>query len=308
MTPALSMVQVEIEGRTLRLTNLGKVLWPDVGFTKGQMVDYYRCVAPVLLPHLSGRPLTLARFPDGVDGPWWYQTTCPKPPPWVQTVPVPGPGGRRGRDYCLVDDLPSLLWVANLAAIELHPLLSHAPRLAEPTSVVFDLDPGPPAGLVEAAAVALLVRELLDHLGLRSVVKTSGALGLHVHVPLNSAARYEETRPFARTVATRLARRHPDLVVARMDRALRGGKVFVDWSQNHANRSTAGVYSLRGLEIPVVSTPLSWDEVETAAGTGEEDRLVFTAADVVERIERHGDLFAPMLEWRQVLPVDRESA
>ena len=302
MTPAAA-VQAEFEGRALRLTNLTKVLWPDVGFTKGDMLDYYIRVAPVLLPHLAGRPLTLARFPDGVDGPGWFQTSCPHPPPWMETVPVPSThSGGAGRDYCLVNDLASLAWVANLAAVELHPLLSCAPRLARPTSVILDLDPGAPAGLLEAAAVALFARDVLDALGLDSFPKTSGWAGVHVQVPLNTPATYEQTKPFARAVARLLAHRHPDEVVDRMELARRSGKVFVDWSQNHANKSTAAVYSLRAQAIPTVSTPLTWEEVEAAVAADDEDRLVFDAAEVIERIERHGDLFAPVLQQHQTLP------
>jgi bifunctional non-homologous end joining protein LigD len=302
VTPAAA-VQAEFEGRALRLTNLTKVLWPDVGFTKGNMLDYYIRVAPVLLPHLAGRPLTLARFPDGVDGPGWFQTSCPHPPPWMETVPVPSPhSGGAGRDYCLVNDLASLAWVANLAAVELHPLLSCVPRLAQPTSVILDLDPGPPADLLEAAAVALFARDVLDALGLDSFPKTSGWAGVHVQVPLNTPVTYEQTKPFARAVARLLAHRHRDLVVDRMELARRSGKVFVDWSQNHANRSTAAVYSLRAQAIPTVSTPLTWEEVEAAVAAGDEDRLVFDAAEVIRRIERHGDLFAPVLQQHQTLP------
>ena len=217
----------------------------------------------------------------------------------ARAEPTPG---KEGRNYCLVENLAGLLWVANLAAVELHPLLSCAPDLAEPTSVIFDLDPGPPAGLVDAAAVALEVKRALAAFELSSVVKTSGSAGLHVHVPLNTPARYDETRSFARSVATVLARRHPDRVVARMDRALRSGKVFVDWGQNHANKSTCGVYSLRAQPIPVVSAPLAWDEVEAAVGAGDEDRLVFDAQHVLERLACGGDLYAPLLELRQELP------
>jgi bifunctional non-homologous end joining protein LigD len=298
----MTALEVEIEGRALRLTNLDKVLWPETGFTKGQMIDYYARAASVLLPHLSGRPLTLARFPDGVDGPGWYQTSCPHPPPWLPTLPVPSPRGGSGRDYCLVNDLPSLVWVANLAAVELHPLLSTSPRLETPTAVLFDLDPGPPAGLLECATIALRLRDVLSAAGLASWAKTSGSLGMHVHVPLNSPAGYDQTRPFARSVAALLARRHPDRVVDRMARAARSGRVFVDWSQNHANRSTAGVYSLRAQDWPLVSTPLAWEEVEAAVAGGDECALVFDAGAVLERIERHGDLFRPVLELAQVLP------
>ena len=296
-------VQLEVDGRTVRLTNLTQVLWPHAPFTKGQMIDYYARIAPALLPHLARRPLTLTRFPDGIDGPGWYQTTCPHPPPWVETLPVPSPTpGKEGRNYCLVDNLAGLLWVANLGAVELHPLLSCAPDLDRPTAVIFDLDPGPPAGPLEVAAVALLVRRALEAFSLRSVVKTSGSMGIHVLVPLNTPVTYDETRAFARAVADVLARRHPDLVVARMPRALRGGRVLVDWNQNHVNKSTAGVYSLRALSFPAVSTPLRWDEIEAAVARGDENALVFDALGVLARIEAVGDLFAPALHERQTLP------
>ena len=299
----MTAVEVEVDGRAVRLTNLGKVLWPEAGFTKGHMIDYYSRAAPVLLRHLAGRPLTLARFPDGVDGPWWDQTSCPRPPSWLRTLPVASPTpGKPGRNYCLVDDLAGLLWVANLAAVELHPLLACAPDLDRPTSVVFDLDPGPPAGLLDAAAVAVEVKGALEGLGLRALVKTSGWTGLHVHVPLNTPVRYEATRAFARAIAGALAHRHPDRVVVRTERALRPGKVFIDWSQNHAHRSTAGVYSLRAQSFPAVSTPLTWEEVEAALAGADEQRLVFDAPRALERVQRFGDLFLPLLDLRQRLP------
>lgn len=299
----MTTVHVDIEGRSLRLSNLDKVLWPETGFTKGQMIDYYIRSAPVLLPHVADRPLTLARFPDGVDGPGWYQTDCPHPPPWVPTLPVPSPGGRgRGRDYCLVNDLPALVWVANLGSVELHPLLSCRDDLRTPTMVIFDLDPGPPARLLDCAAVALLLRDVLGGLGLVSCPKTSGSWGMHVCVPLNSPVGYDETKAFARAVASLLTARHPDRVIARSDRAARAGLVFVDWGQNHANKSTAGVYSLRAQPHPLVSAPLSWDEVDAAVASGDEAALLFDAGRVLDRIDRRGDLFRPVLDVTQTLP------
>ena len=296
-------IHVEIDGREVRLTNLDKVLWPETGFTKGQMIDYYIRAAPVLLPHLAQRPLTLARFPDGVDGPGWYQTDCPHPPAWVPTLPVPSPGGRgSGRDYCLVNDLPALVWVANLGAVELHPLLSCSHDLQTPTMVIFDLDPGRPAGLLDCAAVALLLHDVLDGLGLVACPKTSGSWGMHVCVPLNSPVTYDDTKPFARAVASLLTARHPDRVIAHSARSARAGRVFVDWGQNHANKSTAGVYSLRAQPHPLVSTPLSWDEIAAAVDAGDESALLFDAARALDRIDRLGDLFRPVLDARQALP------
>jgi bifunctional non-homologous end joining protein LigD len=296
-------IEVEIGGRAVRLTNLDKVLFPATGFTKGDLIDYYARLAPVLLPHLAGRPLTLARFPDGVDGSGWYQTDCPHPPPLLLTLPVPSPGGQgRGRNYCLVDDLAGLVWTANLAAIELHPLLSRVPRLDVPTVALFDLDPGPPAGLIEAASVALLVRQVLEGLGLEACVKTSGWFGMHVVVPLNGPHTFDETRTFARAAAAVLARRHPDQVVGQVARSGRAGRVFVDWAQNNANRSIAGVYSVRAQDEPVASTPLRWSEAEAAVAAGDPGRLRFDAPAVLRRVDEHGDLFASALELRQRLP------
>ncbi len=294
---------VTVAGRTLRLTNLAKVLWPEPGFTKGDLIDYYTAIAPVLLPHLAGRPLTLVRFPDGVDGPGFYQTSCPHPPPWLPTWAVPSPSGRRdGRNYCLVNDLPALVWVANLAAVELHPLLSRAPGIDTPTSVVFDLDPGPPAGLLDAAEVALLVREAVADAGLASFPKTSGWAGVHVYVPLNAPATYGQAKAFARGIARLLSARDPDRVIDRMPLPARAGRVLVDWSQNNPNKSTVAAYSLRAHDVPLASTPLDWEEVEGAVRAGDEHRLVFDAAGVLARIAARGDLFRPVLEMQQTLP------
>ena len=295
--------EVEIEGRRLALSNLDKVLWPEVGFTKGQMIEYYVKVAPVLVPHIARRPLTLNRFPDGVEGLGWYQAQCRGHPPWMATRPIRSVlTAGKVMEYCVVNDLPSLVWVANLGTIELHPFLAVGERVEEPTVMVFDLDPGPPAGLVECCEVALWVRQVLDGVGLRSLPKTSGSKGLQVYVPLNSPHTYPETKGFARAVAAALAGGHPDRVVDVMTRSLRAGKVFVDWGQNDPTKSTVSAYSLRARARPTVSTPVGWDEVEDALEAADPRLLTFEAADVIARLERVGDLFAPVLEVAQTLP------
>jgi bifunctional non-homologous end joining protein LigD len=279
---------VEVEGRELRLTNLDKVLWPEVGMTKARMIDYYVAVAPVLLPHLAGRPLTLRRFPDGVDGASWHQNECQGEPDWFQVYETRGQGGRTLR-FCVIDGLAALVWVANQAAIELHPFLWRIDAPRRPTQLVLDLDPGPPAGLVEAARVALRVRPLLEELGFTAYVKTSGSLGLHVHAPLREQV---ETKQLARELAQTLAAQQPGEIVAEMRRPARVGKVYVDWLQNDPARQTVAPYSLRGLPWPTVATPVRWDEVEQAAVERRPELLTFAAAEVLQRIERDGDLFA----------------
>jgi bifunctional non-homologous end joining protein LigD len=296
--------EVLIEDRRLKLSNLEKVLWPATGFTKGQMVDYYVRVAPVLLPHLRRRPLTLKRYPNGVDDKFFYEKNCPSHrPEWVETIPM-GSRGDAGKtiEYCAADDLPTLVWVANLASIELHPLLACAADLRVPTAIAFDLDPGPPADVVTCCEVGVLVRDVLAELGLRSFPKTSGSKGLQVYVPLHGDRTYEHTKPFAHAVARLLEKRHPDLVVERMDKSIRGGKVLIDWSQNHPTKTTICVYSLRARERPWVSTPVTWDEVERTLESGDAETLRFETADVLARVEAHGDLFAPVLDLHQELP------
>ena len=292
---------LEIEGRRIRLSNLERVLWPATGFTKGQMLDYYTRVAPALLAHIRTHPVTLRRFPEGVLGLNWYQAQCRGRPDWL---PVHSVSGQRGEilRYCVVNDLPSLLWVANLGTVELHPFLGTAGRFDEPTALVFDLDPGPPAGLLDCCLVALWLRDALEPLGLASFPKTSGSLGLHVYVPLAPGHTFGETKAFARTVARLLAERRPDRVLDRMTRALRPGKVLVDWLQNVSSRSTVAPYSLRATPWPLVSTPLRWDEIERAVADGRPDRLLFGPQEVLDRLARLGDLFAPVLELRQRLP------
>ena len=293
-------VEVEAAGRRLRLSNLEKLLWPEAGFTKGALLDYYRAVAPWLLPHLAGRAVTLRRFPDGVDGLGWYQNECRGRPQWLRTHPLPH---RRGhlQNFCAVDDLPSLLWVANLATIELHPFLALAERPDEPTALVFDLDPGPPAGILECCAVAGRIRELLGAAGLEAWPKTSGGGGLHLYVPLARGHSFAETKAFARTVAESLARARPDEVVAVQRRAARRGKVLVDWLQNDATRSTVAPYSLRAVPWPTASVPVTWGEVDDALETRRPELLTFLAPHALERLEEHRDVFAPVLGGEQVL-------
>ena len=288
--------EVRVEGRTLTLSSLGKVLWPEAGFTKGEMLDYYERVAPVLLPHIGGRPVTLARFPDGVERDGWYQTNCRPRPDWLPTRRV------GTQDYCVVNDLPSLLWAANMGAVELHPFLARADRIDEPTVVVFDLDPGLPADVLDCCAVALSLRDALAGLGLASFPKTTGSIGLHVYVPLNTPTSYAETKPFARRIARELAERHPERVVEKPQKSLRAGKVFIDWGQNDASKSTIAPYSLRAMRWPTVSAPLTWDEVEDALEGPSAERVTFLPGAMLERLDRFGDLFGPVLETSQALP------
>jgi bifunctional non-homologous end joining protein LigD len=297
-------VEIEIEGRTLKLTNREKLMYPRSGFTKGELIDYYAAVAPVLLPHLAGRPLTLKRYPDGVEGEYFYEKRCPPHrPDWVRTAAIASERGRGTIDYCLAEDLPTLVWAANLADIELHTSLSRAERMDRPTAIVFDLDPGAPAALRQCCRVALWIREIFDSLGLHTFVKTSGAKGLQVYAPLNTPVGYEQTKSFALAVAELLQKRHPRQVVARMAKELRPGRVLVDWSQNDEHKTTVCVYSLRARERPTISTPLAWEEVESALGGRRgEPSLSAEPRELLERVERDGDLFAPLLTLAQELP------
>jgi bifunctional non-homologous end joining protein LigD len=299
--PAAKRLEVEIDGRRLSLSNLDKPMYPAAGFTKGHVIDYYTRVAPVLLPHLRGRPLTLKRYPDGVEGPHFYEKQCPSHrPDWVRTASIESRRSRNGRiEFCVVDDLATLVWLANLADLELHASLALAESYGSPTILAFDLDPGPPATVIECAQVALELRGIFDHLGMQVLAKTSGSKGMQVYVPLNTPTTYEETSRFAHGLAQLLERRNPDLVLSEMTRAKRAGKVFVDWSQNSRHKTTVSVYSLRALPEPTVSTPLTWDEVE---GASEPEDLVFRAGDVLERATGRGDLFAGVAELEQRLP------
>jgi bifunctional non-homologous end joining protein LigD len=294
-----SRVEVEVEGRRLSLSNLDKVMYPDVGFTKGQVIDYYTRVAPVLLPHLRDRPLTLKRYPNGVEGGHFYEKQCPSHrPDWVRSEPVGL--STKTIDFCVCDDLPTLVWLANLADLELHPSLSKVPEVERPTVMAFDLDPGPPAGLAECCEVALMLRDALSRIGLECFPKTSGSKGIQVYVPLNvEHVDYDNgTKPLSQALARHLEAEHPKLVVSSQRKDLRKGKVLIDWSQNDEHKTTVSVYSLRARERPTVSTPLDWDELEA----GRPDALVFEAADVLRRVEERGDLFAPVVELEQPLP------
>ncbi len=285
--------QLRVGGRELRLANPGKVLWPKAGFTKRDLVDYLVAIAPVLLPHLRGRQLTLKRYPDGVDAEHFYEKNCPRHrPEWVKT----------SAGFCVVDEVATLAWLGNLADIELHTSLARTNDQGRPTVVAFDLDPGPGATVVECCRVAVLIEGMLDGLGLASVAKTSGSKGLQVYVPLNTEAGYDQTKNFARAVAETLEAAEPKLVVARMTKSLRTGRVFIDWSQNDAHKTTVNVYSPRAMERPTVSTPVAWDEVRACADGGDPQTLSFDTAAVLARVDEHGDLFGPVLSLAQTLP------
>lgn len=294
---------IEVEGRHIKLSNLEKVLYPKAGFTKGQVIDYYIRIAPVLLPHLAHRPLTLKRYPNGVDGMHFYEKNCPSfRPDWMQTARVWSEGNNRYMDYCVVADLPTLVWLGNLADLELHTSLSQAPEIHRPTVIAFDLDPGAPANIVQCCQVGLWVREIFLSFGMESFAKTSGSKGLQIYVPLNSPVTYDQTKPFAKAIARLLEARHADLVVSDMKKALRVGKVLVDWSQNDDYKTTVSVYSLRAKDEPTVSTPVSWKEVESCLKKGDPELLRFTSAQALARMQKSGDLFQPVLTLKQALP------
>ncbi|MEA2417959.1 MAG: bifunctional non-ous end joining protein LigD [Thermoleophilaceae bacterium] len=290
-------VEVDVQGRRLSLSNLDKVMYPAVGFTKGQVIDYYTRVAPFVLPHLRNRPLTLKRYPNGVEGGHFYEKQAPSHrPEWVRTEPIE----LRSKtiQFVVCDDLPTLVWLANLADLELHPSLSLVDDINRPTVMAFDLDPGPGTGLPACAEVAFLLRDALSQLGLESFAKTSGSKGIQVYVPLNvEDVDYDHgTKALSKALARHLETQHPKLIVSQQKKELRTGRVLIDWSQNDEHKTTVGVYSLRARERPTVSTPVTWDELEDPAA------LVFEAGDVLERVRQHGDLFAPVVELRQELP------
>jgi bifunctional non-homologous end joining protein LigD len=298
---------VNVDGRRLTLSNLDKVLYPESGFTKGQVIDYYVRVAPMLLPHLAGRPLTLKRYPNGVDGMFFYEKNCPRHrPEWVSTAPIWSEGNHRWMEYCVVQNLPTLVWAANLASLELHTSLSNASAMPHPGCIVFDLDPGAPANIVQCCQVGLWVRDAFAKHGLRSFPKTSGSKGLQIYIPLNSGISYHETKPFAHELALSLEHQHPELVVSDMKKTMRPGKVLVDWSQNDEHKTTVSVYSLRARPRPTVSTPVTWAEVTHCLESANPAELEFTASQVLDRVERDGDLFAPVLSLHQQLPTDIE--
>ena len=300
---AAARVEVEIGGHALRLSNLDKVLYPVTGFTKGDAIDYVTRAAPALLAHLEGRALTMKRYPNGVDANFFYEKQAPvHRPGWAATEKIVAHGDGRMIDFLLVNELATLVWVTNLASIELHTSLALAEDPDTPTMVAFDLDPGAPATAVECCQVALMLRDVLAGVGLEAWAKSSGSKGVQVYVPLNTPAGYEQTAGFAKAVADLLERHHPELVTANMRKDRRTGRVLVDWSQNSRHKTTICVYSLRARERPTVSTPLHWDEVEACAAGDDPGAVLFTAPEVLARIEEHGDLFAPVLDVQQTLP------
>jgi bifunctional non-homologous end joining protein LigD len=292
-----------VKGKTIPVSNLDKVFYPETGFTKGQVIDYYIRVSPVLLPHLMDRPLTLKRYPDGVNGGFFYEKRCPSyRPEWVQTTTVWSERHDSEINYCLANDLPSIVWAANLGDLELHTFLARKQNVECPTMIVFDLDPGPPANILQCAQVAKWLKDELDALELQSFPKTSGSKGLQIYIPLNSSVTYDDTKPFARSMAERLTRDHPELVVAKMEKRIRSGKVFVDSSQNDSHKTTVCAYSLRAKQQPTVSTPVTWEEVLTALKRRDADSLYFLSEEVLKRIEEQGDLFEPVLKLKQKVP------
>ena len=294
--------QLKVGGTTVEVSNLAKIFYPKTGFTKGQVIDYYIKISPFLLPHLKNRPITLKRYPDGVEGFFFYEKQCPAShPKSMKTAKVARKDGSL-IDYCVMNDLPSLVWAANLADLELHTFLHRAPAIDTPTALAFDLDPGPPADIVLCCQVGLWLRDMFKNLKLECFPKTSGSKGLQVFVPLNTRVSYDKTKAFAHAVAESLEREFPKIVVSKMQKHLRPGKVLVDWSQNDPHKTTVCAYSLRAKEHPTVSTPVTWEEVTQALKKKKSKLLAFEADDVLKRVQKHGDLFAPVLKLKQKLP------
>jgi bifunctional non-homologous end joining protein LigD len=295
--------ELVVGDRKLQVSNLDKVLYPKARFTKADVIDYYIRIAPVLLPHLKDRPLTMKRYPNGVEREFFYEKNCPvHRPKWVQTAKVWSEGNQRIMHYCLANDLPTLVWAANLADLELHTSLSRKIKVERPTMMVFDLDPGAPADIVQCCQVGIWLRELLDKMTLEAFAKTSGSKGLQVYVPLNTPVTYDETKGLSRSLGQRLEREHPDRVTSNMSKAVRKGKVFVDWSQNDEHKTTICVYSLRAKEEPTVSTPVTWSEVENCLKKKRAELLKFRSDQTLTRVEKQGDLFEPVETLKQKLP------
>ncbi len=295
---------VRIGNKEVALSNLDKVLFPENGFTKGQVVDFYRRIAPCILPHLRSRPITLKRFPNGVTAEHFYEKNAPSfTPAWIKTFPIRRSSGESVINYILINDLPSLVWSANMANLEIHPFLARVPKIDVPTMVVFDLDPGEGSTILRSAEVAFLLKDVLDQLGLESLIKVSGSKGIHVHVPLNTKVTYEMTQAFAQSIAQYLATEHPKLIVSEMAKSKRKGKVFIDWSQNSEHKSTVSVYSLRAkAKKPFVAMPIGWDELKDALNEKDAPSLLFEPEAALERLDQVGDLFAPALRLKQKLP------
>lgn len=290
---------LDIDGVQVPVSNLEKVMFPETGFTKGDVINYYIRIAEHLLPHLKSRALTLKRYPDGVNKFFFYEKQCPAHrPSWMKTTRVAKSDGKI--DYCVMDDLPSLVWTANLANLEFHTFLHRKTAVSRPTALAFDLDPGPPADILTCCKVGLLLKDLFDTLGLESFAKTSGSKGMQVYVPLNTPVTYERTKAFALAVAHALEEQFPELVVSNMLKKLRTGKILLDWSQNDDHKTTVCVYSLRAKDHPTVSTPVTWDEV--ASALKREKKFSFETKDVLQRVKKLGDLFAPVLTLKQKLP------
>lgn len=298
----------KVRGKEVSLSNLDKVFYPATGFTKGDVIDFYREIAPVLLPHLKDRPITLKRYPDGVEGSFFYEKQCPShAPEWIKTTPVEKGNGEIIH-YCLIQDEPSLVWAANIANLELHPFQHRARALTRPTALVFDLDPGPPADVLDCARVAVRIRDLFLGLKLQTFVKTSGSKGLQLVLPLNTPVTYDRTKEWALAIAQLLATKFPKEVVSKMTRNLRKGKVFIDWSQNDDTKTTVAAYSLRAKDRPTVSTPLEWEELENGLRKKKASALVFDTKAVLRRVKAKGDLFADVLALKQKLPALGRSA
>jgi bifunctional non-homologous end joining protein LigD len=295
--------ELKVEGRTVPVSNLDKVLYPEAGFTKGDVIRYYIGISPVLLPHLKDRALTMKRYPDGVGKFFFYEKNCPKHrPSWVRTAAILSE--RRGGEmhYCLANNLPSLVWMANLADLELHTSLARARSPGKPTMMVFDLDPGEGAGILNCAEVAFWLKEKLDRLKLASFPKTSGSKGIQVYVPLNTPVTFDHTKIASRQIAGAVAADHPDSVVTNMLKKLRVRKVLIDWSQNDTHKTTVCVYSLRATPRPQVSTPLGWPELRKLWQRGDPDAFRFSPDAVLERVRQHGDVFDPVLKLKQKFP------
>jgi bifunctional non-homologous end joining protein LigD len=298
---------LEVDGRTIEVSNLEKVMFPETDFTKAEVIDYYIQISGALLPHLKDRPLTMKRYPDGIHGQHFYEKDAPKhTPDWVKTFSVARKVEKRGErniDFILINDLPALVWSANLANLEMHVFLSRVPNVEKPTAVVFDLDPGPPADVLSCAQVAVWLKSIFDHFKLKSFAKSSGSKGIQLYVPLNTAVDYEATSSFAQTFAIALENAHPELVVSKMAKNLRNGKVFIDWSQNVDFKTTVCVYSLRAKrEEPSISMPLEWKELENALANQNRDAFYFSPEEAIKRVEKIGDLFEPVLTLKQKLP------
>ena len=293
-----------VGGRRLPVSNLDKIFYPKTGFTKGDVINYYIRIAPVLLPHLKDRPLTLKRYTNGVEGMFFYEKRCPTfRPAWLKTAAIWSEGNNEEINFCFANDLPSLVWAANLADLELHTFLSKKQNPNRPTMIVFDLDPGPPANIINCTQVAFWLKELFDNMGLESFAKTTGSKGLQLYVPLNlPRVTFDQTKKLARSLAEHVTREHPQHVVYDMKKSLRKGKVLIDWSQNDDHKTTVCVYSLRAKEQPTVSTPVTWPELQKALKTNKPEMLAFEADQVLRRVQKMGDLFASVLTLKQKLP------